>query len=73
MKKFAEFEIHEVAIEIVYKEIQEIKKKKFRDEDDIARMEKLIRMYSTLMDNLRTNIRDGLHDKLVPDSGDDGT
>jgi predicted RNA binding protein with dsRBD fold (UPF0201 family) len=70
-KKFAEFEIHDLAIEIVYKEIAEIKRKRERTDEDVQRLEKLVRMYSVLMDNLRSSFKDGLRDKLGPEAGED--
>ena len=71
--KFAEFVIHDYAIAVVHEEMREIKRKRTRTDDDIARMEKLVRIYSTLMDNLRTNIKEGLRDQLIPEGTEDGT
>lgn len=70
-KKFAEFEIHDLAIEIVYKEIAEIKRKRERTDEDVQRLEKMVRMYAVLMDNMRASFKDGLRDKLGPESGED--
>lgn len=71
-EKFAEFEIHDHAMETIYGEIKEIKRKRARTDEDIARMEKLVRMYTTLMGSLRENIKDGLRDKLIPEGEQDG-
>lgn len=70
-EKFAEFEIHDYAVEIVHEEIKLIKRIRGRSDENVARLEKLVRIYAVLMDNLRANVKDGLRNKLGPEPSED--
>lgn len=71
VEKFAEFDIHDYAIEILHEEIRSIKRKKVRSDEDMVKLDKMVRTYAVLMDSLRSNIKERLHDKLGPEPSED--